>query len=132
MTKINHLEMAPTVCALPQIDIKKSFFGLKTLVTYLPTHSSVQVIQNEYSAADGAKLESILKAKPDAAVALLNQTQIEKASMGNMRLDACVSADNQFVALQLLRFIDFDYKPVTSVMVFEGKDAEAYAEFCKR
>lgn len=48
--------------------------------------------------------------------------------MGNMRLDTCISKDRQFVGAQLLRFVDFSYKPVTDMVVYEGKTAEAFAE----
>ena len=30
----------------------------------------------------------------------------------------------QFVGAQLLRFVDFSYKPVTDMVVYEGKTAE--------
>jgi pimeloyl-CoA synthetase len=48
--------------------------------------------------------------------------------MGNMKLQACISDDHQFVATQLLAFKDFGYKPVTEMKTYTGKTAEAFAQ----
>ena len=44
------------------------------------------------------------------------------------RLELCLSDDRQFCAVQLLRFGDFQYKPVFEPRFYEGKDAEAVAQ----
>ncbi|WP_158573495.1 hypothetical protein [Prevotella sp. AM34-19LB] len=48
--------------------------------------------------------------------------------MGNMKLQACLSDDHQFVATQLLAFKDFGYQPVTEMVTYTGKIAEAFAQ----
>ena len=120
--------MCDHVKNLPQIKFKKTCFGLSTQVVYLPTKSIVKAKQNEYSVENGTRLEKILKADEATAMEMLSKKPLKPSSMGNMRLDACISNDHQFAAVQLLRFTDFNYQPVTNVVVYEGKTAEAIAE----
>lgn len=128
MANIKHLEMCENVKNLPQIEIKKTCFGLSTQVIYSPTKSKVKAKQNEYSVENGTRLEKILNADETTAMEMLQKKQLKPSSMGNIRLDACISNDHQFAAVQLLRFIDFNYQPFTDVVVYEGKTAEAIAD----
>lgn len=127
MASIEHLEMSAALVALPEISVKKSFFGLKTNVTYTPTGSSVKVKINEYNTEMGDKLETILKANPDNIASLIAKGNIEKANLGNVRLEACISDDKQFAAVQLLRFSQLNYAPTTDMVVLKGAAAEAIA-----
>lgn len=127
MSKIDHLEMGANVKALQDIDVKKSFFGLSTKLVYKPTNSVVRVKEKEYSAEDGRKLETILSSKPENVENMLQQFPVSAINMGNVKLQACMSEDHQFIAVQLLGFKDFDYKPISDVKVYEGKTAETFA-----
>ena len=127
MANIKNLEMCDNVKNLPQIEIKKTCFGLSTQVIYRPTKSIVKAKQNEYSVENGARLEKILGADETTGMEMLRTKSIKPSSMGNVRLDACISNDHQFAAVQLLRFTDFNYQPVTDVVVYEGKTAEVIA-----
>lgn len=127
MSKINHLEMCAEVMAQKDIDVKKSFFGLSTKLIYKPTNSTVKVKEEEYSAEDGRKLETILSAEPEAMEDLIKKFPVSGISMGNVKLQACISEDHQFVAAQLLGFKDFDYHPISEVKFFNGKIAETFA-----
>lgn len=127
MASIEHLEMSAALVALPEISVKKSFFGLKTNVTYTPTGSSVKVKINEYNTEMGDKLETILKANPDNIASLIAKGNIEKTNLGNVRLEACISDDKQFAAVQLLRFSQLNYAPTTDMVVLKGAAAEAIA-----
>lgn len=44
MANINHLEMAAAFKVLPQVEIKKCFFGLSTSMTYQKTNSKIHII----------------------------------------------------------------------------------------
>ncbi len=125
MSNIKHLDMCADVLALPEIAVKKSLFGLKTPITYTPTGSPVKVRQGEYSPEMGHRWELILNAEDDVATELFKKYEITTASMGKYRIDACVSEDKQFAAVQLLHFTDFNYQPVTNMRVFKGQLAEA-------
>ncbi len=120
--------MAEAFCALPQVEIKKSLFGLKTSITYKPTQSNIQIVQNEYDVNNGKLIENILLSTPEKLAEEVGKKDITKAGIGKMRLDACVSEDKQFIAAQLLQFVGFNYVPVTDMKVFEGKAAEALSQ----
>ena len=128
MANINHLEMAGAFSALPQISIKKSFFGLKTNIIYTTTQSSIQIIQEEYDTTNGKLIVNLLLCSQEKLVAEAGKQNIAKASIGKMRLDVCISEDKQFIAAQLLQFVDLNYVPITDMKVFEGKAAEAFAQ----
>lgn len=127
MANINHLEMGDQVKALPEIEVHKSFFGLCNSVIYKPTHSKVLVKQNEYTAEIGTLLKTILESDEETAVELLVKVPNTSANIGNFKLEACISADHEFAAVQLLQFVDFDYKPITSMKTYLGKTAAAFA-----
>ena len=48
--------------------------------------------------------------------------------MGHYRLELCLSADQQFCALQLFRFTDFQNQPVTEPRFYEGSEAATFAK----
>lgn len=128
MAKINHLEMGAEVMALEQVETKKGFLGLSTKLIYKPTNSIIKVKENEYSAENGRRLEDILATAPENVEEAINKFPISAAGIGNMKLEACISEDHQFAAVQLLAFKDFDYQPVTGVHIYEGKAAGAVAK----
>ena len=128
MSKINHLEMGAEVMALEEIEVKKSFLGLSTKLIYKPTQSVVKVKENEYTAEDGRKLETILAANPENVEEAVQKFPVSAVGMGNIKLEACISDDHQFAAVQLLAFKDFDYKPVTEMKVYTDSAAQAIAK----
>ena len=127
MSKINHLEMGAEVMGLDEIEVKKGFLGMSVKLIYKPTNSVVKVKENEYTAEDGRKLENILCTEPENMEQAIHDFPVSSIGMGNYKLQACLSADHQFVAVQLLAFKDFDYKPVSEVHIYKGKAAEAFA-----
>ena len=60
MASINHLEMCDQLKALPEIEIKKTCFGLFTQAVYKPSQSVIKVNQHEYSVEVGGQLEKLL------------------------------------------------------------------------
>ena len=129
MANINHLEMYDQLKALPEIEIKKICFGLFTKAVYKPSKSTVKVKQDEYSVEVGGQLRKMLKGDNNTIIELRNKgKKFRKSDMGNMRLDICLSKDHQFAGAQLLQFVDFSYQPITDMIVYEGKTAEAFAE----
>ncbi len=128
MAKINHLEMGPTVLGLEEVTVKKGFLGMGMKLIYNPTNSVIKIKENEYSAEDGRKLAAILNSEPDQVEAAIAKFPISTTSMGNVKLQACISEDHQFAAVQLMQFKDFDYHPTTEVRIYKGKAAEAFAK----
>lgn len=131
MAKINHFVMGTKVMALDNIEVKKGFLGLSTKLIYKPTNSEVKIKENEYSAEDGKKLETILASKPENLDDAIRKNPVSVKELGNARLEACVSNDHQFAAAMLLSFKDLSYTPVTGLHVYEGKAAEAFTKLFK-
>ncbi len=128
MAKINHLEMGPVVMGLEKVTVKKGFLGMSIKLIYNPTNSVIKIKENEYSAEDGRKLSDILCENPENVEAAIAKFPVSAIGMGNVKLQACISEDHQFAAVQLLQFKDFGYKPITEVHIYEGKAAEAFAK----
>ena len=128
MAKINHLEMTENLMSLNDIEVKKGFMGWSIKLIYKPTNSVLKVKEQEYTAEDGKKLANILSSAPENVEAAISKFPVSAAGMGNMKLEACISQDGQFVAAQLLSFKDFSYQPITEMKVYTGKTAEAFAK----
>lgn len=128
MASLNNMEMAAQVTAHKDIDIKKTFFGLKTQVIYKPTNCPVDCFRKEYAPDAESSLNKLLDntgeqlAKAAKAVA-----DIKEVDMGNVRLEAALSRDHQFAALQIVKFTNFNYLPVSDVKFLMGADAAAVA-----
>lgn len=128
MAKINHLEMTENLMALNDIEVKKGFMGWSIKLIYKPTNSVLKVKEQEQTVEDGKKLASILSSAPENVEAAISKFPVSAVGMGNMKLEACISQDGQFVAAQLLSFKDFSYQPVTEMKVYTGKTAEAFVK----
>ena len=118
--------MAAALSAYQHIEIKKSLFSTKAI--YTPTQSVAKAIILEYTPSEGERVEHLLEMPLDKMAADIQQKGKPAAGAnGNFRLEVCLSDDHQFCALQLLRFGDFQYKPVFEPRFYEGKDVEAVA-----
>lgn len=127
MAKINHIEMGEDVMALNDVQVKKGFMGWSVKLTYKPTQSKIQIKEKEYTAEDGKKLQNILTAAPTEVETAISKFPVSAISMGNFKLQACLSDDSQFAALQLLAYKDFGYKSVTDMKVYTGRTAEVFS-----
>lgn len=128
MPSIKNLEMAAAISAYKNIHIQKSFFGLSQKVVYAPTGSVVSVRVNEYAPAEGERLVHLLSLSPGKIESeLLAKGKPQPTEVGHFRLEVCLSDDRQFCALQLFRFTDFSYVPVSDPRFFEGEDAQVIA-----
>ena len=126
MSSIKNLEMAAALSTYQHIEIKKSLFSTKAI--YTPTQSQAKAIILEYTPSEGERVASLLDMPLDKMAADIQQKGKPVAGAnGYYRLELCLSDDRQFCAVQLLRFGDFQYKPVFEPRFYEGKDAEAIA-----
>ncbi len=125
MASFKSLQMAAELSANPNIEIKKSFLGLSTSVVYKPTGSRMDIIRNDYSLDDGEKIKRLFSSKREQLATIANQlTDIKPAPMGPVRVEACISQDHQFAALQLFTYADFQYTAWSEVQYYEGVEAE--------
>ena len=120
--------MADAVIGNNDIQITSTFFGLSEKAIYLPTGSRINVRVYDYTSSDGERMASLLsKSIDEIAQIVKNGNLVGNVPIGNVRAETCVSADHKFLMVQLLRFVDFDYRPMSDVQVFVGPDAEVAA-----
>lgn len=128
MASINNLEMAETIANNSNIKISKGFLGIGSKATYTPTNSKLNAVINYYSAEDAqAYVKLINAAETEIANLAKKVTPPAKLSISNYRLEACVTDDKQFVAIQVLSYADFRNTPICDVKYFEGEAAQAIA-----
>lgn len=128
MTKIKNLHMADAVIGNNDIKVESRFFGFAEKVTYLPTESPVNVRIYDYTASDGEQLANVLSKNVDEMAQMVQDGKtVKNVPIGNVRAETCMSADHKFLMIQLLRYIDFDYRPLSDVRIFVGPDAEVAA-----
>ena len=125
MTKIKKLEMASVVSNEKDITVTESFFGLCEKAIYTPTGSRVKADTYEYSQNNGERLITLVDSGTEELENQLGRGVIIRATpVGHIRAEVCVSDDHQFLALNILRFSNFEYVPVGSPRLFWGHDAE--------
>ena len=128
MASINNLEMAETISNNPNIKISKGFLGMGSKATYTPTNSKLKAVINYYSAEDAQAFVKLIKmAEGEVISQAKNMTPREKLSISNYRLEAFVTDDKQFVAIQVLCYADFRNTPICDSKYFEGEAAQAIA-----
>ena len=127
MSSIKSLDMAAAVSAYRNITIKKSLFSTKAV--YTPTSSPVKAVVLEYSPSEGERVQRLLEMPADKMAAAIEQKGKPQAGAnGNFRLEACLSDDHEFCALQLFRFSDFSYHPLFEPRFYEGKEVENFSK----
>ena len=128
MANINKLEMGRTLATDPHISTTSTFFGLIHTSVYVPTGSKIATYTFEYPAEREAKIETLLGLTGDALVnAATDIKTLKSDTLGNLRLEACVSADHRFAALQLFRYSNFEASPLSRLALYEGADAATIA-----
>ena len=125
MTKITKLEMATTISNEKDITISKSFFGFCEKAIYTPTGSLIKANTYEYSQSNGERLITLVDNGIEELEKQLERgIVIKDTPVGHIRAEVCVSNDHQFMALNILKFSNFEYVPVGLPRLFRGHDAE--------
>lgn len=125
MEFINNMEVAEALYQCPCIEVKKTFFGLKKDVLYTQTNSIVRGMFLEYDCCNGRRVEMLLSSPWESLEAVARKIGYpEPADNGMYCLSLCYSCDHRFVMMQLSRFIEFDYHPISSIRMAEGDEAE--------
>lgn len=120
--------MAETICNNPNIKISKGFLGIGSNAIYTPTNSKLNALINYYSSEDAQAFVKLIKmAEGEVMNQAKKMTPPTKLSISNYRLEACVTDDKQFVAIQVLSYADFRNTPICDLKYFEGEAAQAIA-----
>ena len=124
MASIKSLEMGKAVSGHIHVAIKKSFFWLKQTGIYTPTMSPIEVRIYDFNQDLGRRIEKMLNSTEDKLEeAVKDIGRINSVTIGNVQLEVCLSQDHQFAALQLFRYAELMYHPVTQVKFYEGEKA---------
>ena len=126
MASFKNLEMAAALSFNEHIEIKKSLFSQKAI--YAPTSSPLYIHVAEYTPTEGEHLERLLRLPlSQLADELKAKGTPRSAAVGQYRLEAAVSSDGRFTALQLFRFNNFNYSAASDLLTAEGNDAQLLA-----
>ena len=114
-----------SVTMQPYITRKSSFFGLINRLVYAPTDSRLNFTSRYYASILREELKELF-ALGDQVLEkrLAKMNRFEQAMNGNLLVECCVSADKQFVALQLKHFEQIDYQPISDVRFLQGNAAK--------
>ena len=125
MASFKNMEMASIVASHPHIFVKHGFFDLFTRVYYRPTLAKVDCFRNYYTVSSGNAIHQfLLKFQSDPAGAGHTQLKLDFDPNGNYCMELCVASDDSFCAVQLFRYGELEYVPVTEVRIYEGREAE--------
>ena len=104
---------------------KSTFFGLINRLVYTPTDSRLNFTSRYYAPILREELKELF-ALGDQVLEkrLAKMNRFEQAMNGNLLVECCVSADKQFVALQLKHFEQIDYQPISEVRFLQGDAAK--------
>ena len=113
-----------SVALQPYITRKSTFFGLFNRLVYAPTDSQIRFTSRYYAPILREELKELF-ALGDQVLEkrLAKMNRFEQAMNGNLLVECCVSADKQFVALQLKHFEQIDYQPISEVRFLQGESA---------
>lgn len=119
------MEMASVVASHPHIFVKHGFLGLYSKVYYRPTLAEVDCIRNYYTVSSGNAIHQfLLKFQNDPSCAEHTHLKLDFDPNGNYCMELCVARDSSFCAVQLFRYGELEYVPVTEVKIYEGREAE--------
>ena len=125
MASFKNMEMAPIVASHPHIFVKHGFFDLFTRVYYRPTLAEVDCIRNYYTVLSGNAIHQfLLKFQNAPTCAEHIQLKLDFDPNGNYCMELCVARDGSFCAVQLFRYAELEYVPITEVKTYEGHEAE--------
>ena len=125
MASLKNMEMASVVASHPHIFVKHGFLGLYSKVYYRPTLAEVDCIRNYYTISSGNAIHQfLLKFQNDPSCAEHTHLKLDFDPNGNYCMELCVARDGSFCAVQLFRYGELEYVPVTEVKIYEGREAE--------
>lgn len=126
MSLTNDREMDYSLHNQTNISVKKNFFGLKETLFFNPTKSKIDGADMELDPCSGEKIKELLEL-PDETICELasKMDHLLPAENGMYDLSYCYSQDHKFAALQLTKYMSFEYRPVTAIRFVENETAES-------
>lgn len=128
MANFNKLPMAAQLLSHENLRTVSGMLGLSKKLIYSPTGATVKVNRYNYNPEAISHLERVIDSDDKGLAGAVKACRVKPLEIGNIELDACISTDKQFVALQLLQFIDYTYQPISKVAFYEGEQAQLVAQ----
>ena len=113
-----------TVALHSNIACKSVCFGIVKKLYYKPTNSTLKSIERYFGPQDKNILLSLFQLQGDALISFAKKQHLDEKMNGNMLLEAFVSSDRQFIALQLSQYSTLDYQLLCEPIFLEGEIAE--------
>lgn len=113
-----------TVALHSNIACKSVCFGLIKKLYYKPTNTSLKSVELYFGPKDKDKLLSLFQLQGDALISFAKKQHLDEKMNGNMLLEAFISSDRQFIALQLSQYSTLDYQLLCTPIFLEGQTAE--------
>ncbi len=127
MANFNKLAMSDELLSRKDLSVTSSMLGLSKKLVYSTTGATVNVKKYNFNSEAVAHLQRVIESDGKGLAAAVKACRVQKLEIGNIELDACISTDKQFVALQLLQFIDYTYQSISKVAFYEGDQAQLVA-----
>ena len=124
MATFNKLAMSAELLSHNELRVVSTMMGLSKKLVYTPTGAAVNVKKFNYNPEAVAHLQRIIDSDGKGLAQAVKACHAEQVAIGNVELDACISTDKQFAALQLLQFSDYSYHPISKVAFYEGDQAQ--------
>ncbi|MCM1078175.1 MAG: hypothetical protein NC344_01740 [Bacteroidales bacterium] len=123
-TNTSYTLVDKVINTLPEIERRrngflKSIFGSKYTLTYRPTGAVVRQHSETYAPGLAEDIQRMVSTGMTDDL-----PQLIPAANGNVMIQAYISHDCHFCAIQALRFLDFEYSPVTEPCVYTGDKAK--------
>lgn len=123
-TNTTYTPIGNLIHSLPEIERKrngflKAMFGSKYSLTYRPTGAVIKTHTETYGAELAEEIQHIV-----CTGITDDMPDLTPHANGNVMIQAYISHDGRFCAMQALRFLDFEYSPVTEPHVYTGDKAQ--------
>lgn len=105
------------------VGIIKLFIG-KKYFSYRPTNSKLKEVTKYFEGSSSSKFEDYIQNKKFSEIKNIRQTD-----NNGLKVDAMLSEDGAFAAVQLSTYIPYEYAPITNTMLLYGNDAKEFTKY---
>jgi len=127
MANFNKLAMSAELLSRNDLRVTSTMLGLSKKLVYITTGATVNVKRYNFNPEAVSHLQRVIESEGKELTAAVKACRVQQLEIGNIELDACISTDKRFVALQLLQFSDYSYHAISKVAFYEGDQAQLVA-----
>lgn len=102
-------------------------FVSRTCWLFRPTNSKLQEMTEYFDVHECDALQACMEMKR-----FEDLKQMKRKKDSGVKVEAMVSSDRKFAAVQLCEYIPYTYEAVTPVICFYGEDAKSFISFFKQ